>query len=103
MANNKTHVPVRTCIACGAKKNKKEMVRLVLDADGFLIRDDVGKIGGRGAYVCPAHGCWQRLKKGNRLSRAFRSATPVAVPADLENTFEKTQQRPFQMSGRDCP
>ncbi len=65
-------MPIRTCISCGSKKDKKKLNRLSLDAGGFLIRDDKGKVPGRGAYVCDDKSCWEKLKKGNRLARVFR-------------------------------
>ncbi|MBW1900480.1 MAG: YlxR family protein [Deltaproteobacteria bacterium] len=82
MKENKGHVPVRTCISCGTKRGKKELIRLILDSHGLLVRDD-GKGQGRGAYVCPDRSCWENLKKGKRISRAFRKEGPLAFHPDL--------------------
>ncbi len=84
MEKNKEHVPLRTCISCGTKKDKDKLIRLVVDANGVLIRDDMGKECGRGAYVCPTRSCWEKLQKGNRLCRAFRRTTPIVFYKDLE-------------------
>ena len=84
MGKNKEHVPLRMCISCGTRKDKKKLIRLLLDANGVLIRDDVGKECGRGAYVCSSDVCWEMLKKGNRLCRAFSRAGPIVFHADLE-------------------
>lgn len=88
MRRNKTHIPIRTCISCGAKRNKKELIRLVLDAQGLVIRDDPGKRYGRGAYVCPKKSCWDRLEKGKRLNRAFRKEGSVVLNVRINEFFE---------------
>jgi predicted RNA-binding protein YlxR (DUF448 family) len=79
MGKDKRHIPIRTCVSCGAKRNKKELIRLVLDAQGVVIRDDSGKNEGRGAYVCKSKSCWEKLRKGNLLNRAFRKEGPILV------------------------
>ncbi len=72
MKKAKDHVPIRTCISCRTKKEKQGLIRLMLDSQGFLVRDVKGKGQGRGAYVCPDKSCLKILEKGNRLNRAFR-------------------------------
>ena len=89
MRKNKGHVPLRTCISCGIKKDKGKLIRLVVDGNGILIWDDKGKERGRGAYVCPTTACWERLKKGNRLNRAFRRADPIAFHDNLEYNIKR--------------
>lgn len=83
MSRSKFHVPIRTCISCGTKKDKKDLNRLSLDARGFLIRDDKGKVPGRGAYVCDDKSCWEKLNKGNRLARAFRRGSKDFHPDSI--------------------
>ncbi len=73
MSKGKGHVPIRTCISCGTKKPKKELIRLVLDEEGFVVRDEKGSMPGRGAYVCPKKECWEQLDKKKRLNKAFRA------------------------------
>ena len=72
MSRGKKHIPIRTCICCGAKRDRKELVRLVLDAEGMVVRDIDGKGKGRGAYVCAGKTCLTALKTSKRLSRVFR-------------------------------
>lgn len=64
------HIPIRTCIVCGKKKPKKELLRLVLNSDGVVILDTLQRMSGRGAYVC--YECLQYLKWNKKLERAFR-------------------------------
>lgn len=64
--------PIRTCLGCGAKVGKEELVRLVMAA-GELIVDDTGRRPGRGAYCCRKAGCFQRLvKQRKKLAWALR-------------------------------
>ena len=67
------HLPVRTCVACGAKASKRELFRVVRTPAGELLVDDSGKRSGRGAYLCRKPSCWQQALKGRRLAHALRS------------------------------
>ena len=53
----KKSVPMRTCIACREMKPKKEMLRVVKNADGDISVDVTGKSQGRGAYICNGDAC----------------------------------------------
>ncbi|MFO7600181.1 MAG: YlxR family protein [Candidatus Desulfacyla sp.] len=83
MSRGKGHIPIRTCISCNTKRDKKDLVRLILNADGWVIRDAGGKGAGRGAYVCPGESCVKSLKTNKRLKRAFRTGDVVAVHPDF--------------------
>ena len=65
-------VPVRTCIACGRKAPKRELIRVVREPTGAVAMDATGRKSGRGAYLCPGDTCWQEAVKGGRLSHALR-------------------------------
>ena len=67
------HIPQRTCLACREIKAKRELVRLVRISDGGVGIDIGGKKTGRGAYLCPAHGCWEIGLKGGRLEHSLRT------------------------------
>ena len=79
MGSVRGHIPIRTCICCGVKRNKRELIRLVVAPDGVVGRDDRGKGQGRGAYVCRNEDCLSVLKKGKGLSRAFRRKVSIPV------------------------
>ena len=85
MGRNKGHTPVRTCISCGAKRDKKELVRLVLGPPGLVVRDDSGKRRGRGAYVCLNKPCIGKLETGDRLKRAFRKEGSLSLHSELRD------------------
>ena len=63
-------IPMRTCIACRECKPKRELVRIVKSDDQIFL-DRTGKANGRGAYVCDSIECFNKLKKGKMLNRAF--------------------------------
>jgi uncharacterized protein len=71
MGKKSDSFPVRTCISCGAKRSKGELMRLVLDPLGKVVKDESGRMPGRGAYVCRGGSCMDRLPQA-RWERAFR-------------------------------
>ena len=94
MGKDKGHIPIRTCLSCGAKRGKKDLIRLILDARGLVVRDCSGSGQGRGAYVCPARDCWDKLEDRGRLNRAFRTQGPLAFHPErsIEFTAESACQ-----------
>lgn len=63
--------PERTCLGCGAKRPKRELVRLCLSSEGELQWDRTQRAPGRGAYLC-GRGCLAAATKRRSLARAFR-------------------------------
>ena len=84
MGKGKGHIPLRTCISCGEKRNKKELIRLALDRYGQLVRDELGKRQGRGAYICKSISCIENLSKHKKLKRVFRSEKNITLSPDLK-------------------
>ncbi|MBN1277536.1 MAG: YlxR family protein [Deltaproteobacteria bacterium] len=72
MVSKRGHIPIRTCISCGKRQSKIDLLRIVLNDKGYVVRDIDMKAEGRGAYVCTDISCLERLKIGNRLKRAFK-------------------------------
>lgn len=62
----------RTCIGCNEKKDKRELVRIVLNKAGNIFIDNTGKSEGRGAYLCNNKECIEKAVKSRRLERSFR-------------------------------
>jgi predicted RNA-binding protein YlxR (DUF448 family) len=63
--------PERTCIGCGAKGARGDLVRLRL-AEGGVEVDREGR-GGRGAWLHPGAGCIGKAIRRRAFARAFRS------------------------------
>ncbi|ROQ90195.1 YlxR family protein [Desulfosoma caldarium] len=73
------HTPYRTCIVCRTKRPKRDLVRLVLDAQRLVVPDLRQRLPGRGAYVCPM--CLNGVSKSKALSRAFRGRLQGVSPS----------------------
>jgi hypothetical protein len=83
MAKSKGHVPVRTCLSCGAKRSKYELIRLGLTPENLLVRDNHGAWQGRGAYVCKNKNCREKLKHNKQLGRRFRRSGSITIDTAL--------------------
>ena len=77
-------MPIRTCVACRTKGDKRSLVRVVRMPSGEIVVDPTGKIPGRGAYLCPSLGCLRRAVKEKRLSRALRAEVAEEAVRQLE-------------------
>jgi predicted RNA-binding protein YlxR (DUF448 family) len=76
--------PLRTCVGCGAKATQRELTRLRLVEGQVTV--DVGRSGGRGAWLHPAQKCLERAMKRRSFGRAFRAPgarTDARVLRDL--------------------
>ncbi len=78
----KKHRPERSCIGCGRKQAKNELIRFVCDNEGRVRPDIQQKLGGRGGYLCFNEKCLKAAIRGNKFSRAFRRKV---------ETFEKDE------------
>ena len=86
-------VPMRQCIGCGCMKSKKEMMRVLKDAEGNILLDVTGKKNGRGAYLCISEECLLKAKKNKGLERSFKMSIQAEVYENLEKEFrEKDEQ-----------
>ena len=61
----------RMCTGCNSKKDKKELIRIVLNKSGEITIDKTGKAEGRGAYICDNIECLEKLIKTKRLEKSF--------------------------------
>jgi len=66
------HVPLRTCIICGTKTSKRELIRVVATPDGDVSMDTTARMHGRGTYVCKDGSCAPRGLKRGRLEYTLR-------------------------------
>ena len=71
----------RTCIGCNIKKNKNELIRIVLDKEGNVFIDETGKANGRGAYMCDNIECMEKAINSKRLGKSFN----VKLDENLHN------------------
>lgn len=66
-------IPQRTCMGCNGKKDKKDLIRVVKSSDGQINIDKMGKMPGRGAYICDKKECLEKAMKTKRIERVFET------------------------------
>ena len=91
MSTIKHRVPERTCIFCRQKKAKGTLIRLVRTFDGSVKIDYKKNEPGRGAYVCHAKSCWEKIlkqEKKDRLGHALKTAISTENRKELSEYRE---------------
>lgn len=76
--------PRRTCIGCRTVRPQAELIRLAATADGGVA---VAAAAGRGAYLCPAPDCLERILKRRGLPQALRRPLPRLDAQALRRCF----------------
>lgn len=84
-------IPMRMCTGCREMKPKKELIRVVKTAEKEIKIDLIGKLNGRGAYICKNKDCLQKAHKSNALSRAFEMNVSAEVYEGLETELENAK------------
>ena len=64
--------PQRTCMGCFQKKNKDELIRIVMNKDKEVYVDNTGKAEGRGIYICKDINCLEKLIKNKKLEKTLK-------------------------------
>ena len=77
-------VPLRKCIGCNTSKDKRELIRVVRNAEGEISIDMTGKKPGRGAYICNDPKCLKLAIKGKKLEKAFETSIGQEIYDRLE-------------------
>ena len=78
-------IPQRQCMGCRERKEKRAMIRVVRCTDGEIRLDFSGKLGGRGAYICPKADCLKKARKSKALDRSLE----VTIPEEIYDRLEK--------------
>ena len=87
----KNKIPMRQCTGCREMKSKKEMMRVLKNAEGEISLDTTGKKNGRGAYLCYSRECLQKAIKSKGLERSFQMKIPQEVYDTITREFEDIQ------------
>ena len=80
-------IPLRMCIACRELKEKRDMLRIVKNAQGEIFIDYTSKAAGRGAYICDNPDCIKKLKKQRLIKKVFSCEVPEEVYARIEEEY----------------
>lgn len=78
----------RSCVSCGAKRHKNDMIRIALSPEKTVYVDETGRGQGRGCYVCRNAECVKAAIKSGRISRALKSEVPTELLEDLMKDYE---------------
>ncbi len=85
----KKKVPMRTCLGCQQKTNKRELVRIVRTPEGEIKVDPTGKANGRGTYVCFQDNCLEEALKKDKLKKALKCSVSDAEKEKLKEEWEQ--------------
>lgn len=80
-------IPQRTCIGCNTKKDKKSLIRIVKNKNSDIKVDKIGKLEGRGAYICDNIDCLEKAIKTKRLERVFEMKISEEIYNDLRGVI----------------
>ena len=72
-------IPMRQCVGCRESKSKKDLIRIIKDADNNISVDFTGKKNGRGAYICNDSNCLEKAIKTKALDRSFKMTVSKEV------------------------
>ena len=77
----------RTCMGCNNKKDKRELIRIVINKEGSISIDKTGKLEGRGAYICDNIECVDKVIKTKRLERVLESKIDEEIYKNLRGVI----------------
>ena len=76
-------IPQRTCIGCNVQKNKKDLIRIVINKEGEISIDRTGKANGRGAYLKKDKDVILKAKDSKVLERHLEVKIPESIYDEL--------------------
>jgi predicted RNA-binding protein YlxR (DUF448 family) len=95
------HIPVRTCVACRATEEKRDLLRIVRQPDGVIRHDPKGKMSGRGAYLCARAACIALAKKQKKLERSLKvNVVPEELFQELISCLATLQVSPLHEASK---
>jgi len=84
-------IPMRMCLGCNEMKPKKELIRVVKNAEGEISLDLTGKKNGRGAYICQSIDCLRAARKARRLEKSFQCRIDDSVYDSMEEELSENE------------
>ena len=81
------NLPQRTCMGCNAKKDKRDLIRVVKNKEGIISIDKTGKANGRGAYICNNIECLEKAIKSKRLERVLETKISEEIYENLRGVI----------------
>lgn len=81
--------PERTCVGCGRKAPKKQLLRFLVREDGTLQFDPRGVRPGRGGYLCPRSSCFFQAAKRRRIAIRCRREVTIDSKGWMEAAYRE--------------
>ncbi|MEZ0535799.1 RNase P modulator RnpM [Caldicellulosiruptoraceae bacterium PP1] len=63
------HVPMRKCVICGKNLPKSALLRIVKTSNNDVLFDKIGKLSGRGLYICEDINCVDKAFRSKRIEK----------------------------------
>ena len=82
-------IPMRMCVGCREKKEKRDLIRVVRSPEGIVSLDPGGRKPGRGAYVCRSTECLSRAIRQNQLERQLGAHLTEEAATGLKEELER--------------
>ncbi len=82
---------LRRCVACRALRDRRELWRVVRQAEGGVVLDQAM---GRSAYLCPQLSCLEEARRRRRLPRALRCPVDERLLDSLMQRLSNEALRP---------
>ncbi len=77
----------RMCIGCNQKKDKRDLIRIVITKTNDIVIDKTGKTQGRGAYICNNIECLEKAIKSKKLERVFETSIEEKIYNELRSVI----------------
>lgn len=74
---------LRTCVSCGRKAERDDLLRVVSSPEGRITLDWSRKLPGRGVHVCPTRRCIETGVKQRRFDKTLKSKVLYPDPEEL--------------------
>ncbi|MFA0816460.1 MAG: RNase P modulator RnpM [Anaerofustis sp.] len=78
--------PMRTCVMCKTKTDKRQLLRIVRTPEGNVEFDPTGKKNGRGAYLCTKEDCINSVRNVKKIAATLEISPD---PQQLEQAFNE--------------
>ena len=77
----------RMCMGCNAKKDRRDLIRIVVNKNKEVTIDKTGKLEGRGAYICYNEDCLNKAIKTKKLERVFEVKIDEEIYNKIRNVI----------------
>lgn len=79
-------IPMRSCVMCRDKVEKRELLRIIRNTDGKIEFDPTGKKNGRGVYLCRKESCIQSVKNRQKITNSLEISP---TQEEMNEVFER--------------